>query len=107
MMEDFCRRSMTVDFGMELVNLNKIIEQQEIIIDELILKAAMYKANFFHKYDLANKLQEQIEDNYNHCVGDFDGFCYASWRAKAVYRTIEDMCRAGLITKEEYNFCEV
>ena len=107
MREEFYRRNMTMDFGMELINLNKTVEQQEIIIDELELKAAMYKANFFHKYDLAKKLEEQITENYNHCVGEFDGFCYCSRRARAVYRTLVDMYREHLITEEEYRFCEV
>ena len=103
MREDFYRRSMT----MELVNLNKTVAQQEMIIDELKLKAAMYKANFFHKYDLANKLHEQIKENYDSCIGEFDGFCFASWRSRAVYRTLDDMFRQGLITEEERRFCEV
>ena len=107
MMEDVYKRRGTMDFAFELINLNKTIEAQEIMIDELELKAAMYKANFFHKYDLAEKLQNQIMENYHHCVGEFDGFCYASWRAKAVYRTLVDMYRENMITKEEYSFCEV
>jgi hypothetical protein len=78
-----------------------------MIIDELMLKAAMYKANFFHKYELANKLQEQIKENYDSCIGGWDGFCFASWRANAVYRTLEDMYRQNIITAEEYRFCEV
>jgi len=107
MRENVYKRSSTMDFGFELINLNKTIEQQEIIIDELELKAAMYKANFFHRYDLAERLQNQIKENYDHCVGHFDGFCYASWRLTAVYRTLEDMYRERLITEEEYRFCEV
>lgn len=107
MMEDFNRRSMTMDFGMELVNLNKTVAQQEMIIDELMLKSAMYKANFFGKHNLANKLNEQIMENFNSCIGEWDGFCYASWRARAVYRTLDDMYREGLITEEERRFCEV
>lgn len=107
MMENFNRRSMAMDFSIEIINLNKTVEAQEIIIDELELKAAMYKAKFFNKYDLAEKLQAQIMENYNSCVGEFDGFCYASWRARAVYRTLADMYRENIITKEEYSFCEV
>ena len=106
-MEDFYRRSMTMDFGMELVNLNRTVAQQEVIIDKLTLTAAMYKANFFGKYELAVKLQNQIEENYDYCVGEFDGFCYSSKRARAVYRNLDSMCRKGLITEDEYRFCEV
>lgn len=107
MMENFNRRSMAMDFSIEIINLNKTVKAQEIMIDELELKAAMYKANFFHKDDLAEKLRAQITENYNSCVGEFDGFCYASWRARAVYRTLVDMYRENIITKEEYSFCEV
>lgn len=107
MMEDFNRRSMTMDFGMELINLNKTVAQQKMIIDELMLKAAMYKASFFGKHNLANKLNEQIVENLNSYVGEWDGFCFASWRARAVYRNLEDMLREDLITQEEYAFCEV
>lgn len=106
-MESYYKRSMTMDFSMELINLNKTVTQQENIIDELELKAAMYKAFFHGKYDLAEKLQNQIKENYDHNVGEWDGFCYASWRARAVYRTLVDMCRENIITKEEYSFCEV
>ena len=35
MREDFCKRNMTMNFGIELVNLNKTVAQQEMIIDEL------------------------------------------------------------------------
>ena len=106
-MKDFYKRTMTMDFGMELVNLNKTIACQELVIDELMLKAAKYKADFLGKYDLANKLLNQIEENNDHCVGEFDGFSYSSRRANAVYRTLDDMYRQGLITEEEYRFCEV
>lgn len=106
-MTELYKRNMTMDFGMELVNLNKTVAQQETIIDELMLKAAMYKANFFHKYDLADKLQEQIKENYDNLTGDWDGFCFVSWRADAVYRNLDDMLRKGLITEEERRFCNV
>ena len=100
-------RNITRDVAIEVLNMNKTIERQEIIIDELILKAAKYKAYFYNKHELAEKLEKQIMENMNNCIGEFDGFCYASWRAKAVYRTLEDMFVEGLITAEEYRFCEV
>ena len=40
-------------------------------------------------------------------IGEFDGFSYASWRANAVYRTLEDMCDEGLLTEKEYRECKV
>ena len=78
-----------------------------MIIDKLMLKAAMYKANFFGKYDLADKLREQLTENMNARIGDFDGFCYCSARARAEYRTINDMFKDGLITHDELQFCKV
>lgn len=96
----------TMNFGMELINLNKTVARQEIIIDELELKGAKYKAYFYNRHSLAERLEKQIMENMNNCIGEFDGFCYASWRAKAVYRTLEDMFTEGLITEAEYNFCK-
>lgn len=101
------RQSMTMELGMELVALNKTVARQDIAIDELMLKAAMYKASFFGKHELSNKLSKQIEENYDSCVGEWDGVCFASWRARAVYRSIHDMLEDGLITEEEYRFCKV
>ena len=84
-------RNITREVAIEVLNMNKTIERQEIIIDELILKAAKYKAYFYNKHELAEKLEKQIMENMNNCIGEFDGFFYASWRAKAVYRTLEDI----------------
>lgn len=97
----------SLDLGIELVNLNRTVAGQETMIDRLTLKAAYYKASFFGKSKLAVKLINQIEENYDYCVGEFDGFCYSSKRANAIYRTIEDMYKESLITKEEYEFCDV
>lgn len=97
----------SLDLGMELVNLNRTVAEQETMIDRLTLKAAYYKASFYGKNELANKLINQVEENHGYCVGEFDGFCYSSKRARAVYRTIDDMYKEGLLTKEEYRFCDV
>ena len=101
------RHSMTMELGAELMELNHTVHSQGLVIEEYRLKAAMYKALFFGKSSLVEKLQNQVKENYDNCVGEFDGFCYASWRARAVYRTLEDMVRQGLITKSEYEFCNV
>lgn len=98
--------NMTMELSRELIYLNRTNEQQEMIIEELRLKAAMYKAHFFGKRELSNKLSKQISENLDARVGIFDGFCYAGWRANAIYRTLEDMLRDGLITREEYDFCD-
>lgn len=99
--------NMVREFGIELAKLSDMMDKQDLIITEYRLKAAMYKAYFFHKSELAEILEKQIEENYDYSVGEFDGFCYAAWRARAVYRTLEDMVRQGIITKTEYEFCKV
>ncbi len=70
-------------------------------------KSCYVQGNFFGKSKLAEILENQIEENYDNCVGEFDGMCYASWRARAIYRTLEDMVKQDLITKSEYEFCQV
>ena len=72
--------SESMKLGMELVGLNQMVQSQEVTIEELRLKAAFYKANFFHDWDLVQILQCQIEENLNARVGEFDGVGYASWR---------------------------
>lgn len=72
----------------------------------LRIKVAKYKAYFFGRYDLVEKLEKQIKENRDYLIGEFDGFCYCSWRARAVFRTLEDMYDEGIITESEYNFCD-
>jgi hypothetical protein len=79
---------------------------QEFKIELLRIKAAKYKAYFFHKFQLAEKLEKQERENEDALVGEWDGMCYASWRAKAVFRTLEDMRDEGIITESEYKECE-
>ena len=67
----------------------------------------MYKAYFFRNTILAEKLQKQSEENRDALIGEFDGFSYASWRANAVYRTLEDMFDEGLLTENEYRECKI
>ena len=97
--------NMVKELGIELMKLSDAIDSQELIIERYRLKTAIDKAFFFHRNDLATNIQQQIVENNNVEIGEFDGFCYASWRANAVYRTLEDMAEQGLITKEDYNFC--
>lgn len=94
------------ELGKGLTKLSDIIDSQELIITEYKMKAAMYKAYFFHKYELAEILEKQINENYDNITGEFDGFCYASWRANAVYRTLEDMVNQNIITDSDYRFCK-
>ena len=97
--------NVTKEFCSELLNINKTNEHQKLVINELMLKAAKYKAYYYGKSDLAEKLENQIIENLHSCIGEFDGFSYASWRANAVYRTLDKMVDDGLITLEEHKFC--
>ena len=92
--------------GLELLDAQKKLISQEYEIEMLRIKAAKYKAFFFRVSDLAIKLQEQEEEYRDALVGEFDGYCYASWRANAVFRTLEDMYYECLITESEYRECK-
>ena len=79
---------------------------QESQIELLRIKAAKYKAYFFHKFELAEKLEKQERENEDALTGEWDGMCYASWRAKDVFRTLEDMRDEKIIKESEYKECE-
>lgn len=100
-------RSPLGNIGLNLLEAQEKLICQEYEIENLKIKAAMYKAYFFHDSTLAKKLQKQSEENRDALIGEFDGFSYASWRANAVYRTLEDMCNEGLLTEKEYRECMV
>ena len=100
-------RSPLGNIGLNLLETQEKLICQEYEIENLKIKAAMYKAYFFHDSTLAKKLQKQSEENRDALIGEFDGFSYASWRANAVYRTLEDMCDEGLLTEKEYRECKV
>lgn len=73
----------------------------------LELKQPYIKHISFRNSSLAEKLQKQSEENRDALIGEFDGFSYASWRANAVYRTLENMFDEGLLTEKEYRECKV
>ena len=93
------------NLGSELVNTQRKLVCQEYEIEKLRIKAAMYRAFFFHNFDLAERLRDQNKENDNALIGEFDGFCYASWRRGAIFRSLEDMCVDGLLTEKEYREC--
>lgn len=104
---EYAERSFeAIDFGMNIVEAHMKLVQQKSQIELLRIKAAKYKAYFFHKFQLAEKLEKQERENKDALVGEWDGMCYASWRAKAVFRTLEDMRDEGTITESEYKECE-
>lgn len=91
----------------ELRTNRQELEQLSIAVEKYRMKAAMYYSFHMHKWDLGKKLNEQLQENMDAIIGEFDGFCYASWRVNAVFRTLEDMLHDGIITREEYNFCNI
>lgn len=95
------------ELEIELGYVNRTIARQEHELEEFRLKAAKYKALFHGKYDLGKRLDKQIQENQDAEVGEWDGFAYCSWRANAVYRTLEDIKDMGIINKEEYQFCSI
>ena len=100
-------RSPLGNMGLQLLEAQEKLVSQEYEVENLRIKAAMYKAYFFRNSSLAEKLQKQSEENRDALIGEFDGFSYASWRANAVYRTLENMCDEGLLTEKEYRECKV
>lgn len=95
------------NMGLQLLEAQEKLVSQEYEIENLRIKTAMYKAYFFRNSILAKKLEKQSEENRDALIGEFDGFSYASWRANAVYRTLESMCDEGLLTEKEYRECKV
>ena len=100
-------RSSLGNLGLQLLESQEKLVSQEYEIENLRIKAAIYKAYFFRNSSLAEKLQKQSEENRDALIGEFDGFSYASWRANAVYRTLENMFDERLLTEKEYRECKV
>lgn len=90
----------------DLVNIMENYKRLENKTYMLELEKSKYKAYFYRKSDLAEKLSNQLKENENYLIGADDGFCYSSVRANAIFRTLEDMYEQNIISKEEYNFCK-
>ena len=101
------RYGMAFELENELRANRQELEYLSVALEEYKIKAAMYYSFHMHRWDLGKKLNEQLRENSNAIIGEFDGFCYYSRRASAIYRTLEDMLRDGIITREEYNFCNI
>ena len=65
-------------------------------VDKFRLQAAKYKAYFFHKEELAEKLDRQLNANYASLCG-YSGN----------YMNLEDMYAYEIINKNEYDFCNL
>lgn len=104
----YCEINQLPSLNLEDVEkLQDKLSAQECEIEMLKLKAAKYKALFFHEEKLEEKLEKQYRENANAIIGDFDGFCYESSRRKAVFRSLKDMLHEGLLTEQEYEECNV
>lgn len=104
----YCEINQLPSIALEDVEkLQDKLSAQECEIEMLKLKAAKYKALFFHEEKLEEKLEKQYRENANAIIGDFDGFCYESSRRKAVFRSLKDMFHEGLLTEQEYEECNV
>ena len=101
------RYRLTFELENELRMNRQELEHLSIAIEEYRIKAAMYYSLYMRRWDLGDRLRNQLQENDDAIIGEFDGFCYASWRANAVFRTLEDMVHDGIITREEYNFCNI
>ena len=101
------RYGLTFELEEELRMNRKELEYLSVSVEQYRLKAAIYYSFFMRKWDLGEKLRNQLQENLDASTGEFDGFCYASWRASAVFRTLEEMLMDGIITREEYNFCNI
>ena len=101
------RYRLTFELENELRMNRQELEHLSIAIEEYRIKAAMYYSLHMRRRDLGDRLRNQLQENDDAIIGEFDGFCYASWRANAVFRTLEDMVHDGIITREEYNFCDI
>lgn len=100
------KRSPLGSMGLDLLEAQEKLISQEYEVESLRIKGAMYKAYFFRNSGLAEKLGKQAKENADALTGEFDGFSYASWRANAVYRTLEDMWCEGILTEKEYRECK-
>lgn len=65
-------------------------------VDKYRLEAAKYKAYFFHKEELVEKLDRQLGVNYASLCG-YSGN----------YMNLEEMYACEIITKDEYDFCNL
>lgn len=101
------RYGLAFELEQELRANRQELERLSIAVEAYRIKAAMYYSLHMRRWDLGEKLRNQLQENDDAIIGEFDGFCYSSRRASAVYRTLGDMFHDGIITREEYNFCNI
>lgn len=90
----------------EIIGYKKYATELQLECVELKFKAAMYKAQAFHMWDLADKLMNQIDSNYRSVNNDmFNGLCY-HYNPTAEYLDFKDMYERGILNEKEYKFCK-
>lgn len=87
---------------LDLVDIVKSERDQQFEIDRLRVSKARYVASSLGDIRLRDVFRKQDEENTDALIGEFDGFCYSSKRAKAKFRSLETMLHDGLITEDEY-----
>lgn len=95
------------NYTVKASDARRIISSLSSELENYRISAAKYKAMFYGKHDLAEKLEMQERENRDASIGEWDGFCYASWRAKAKFRTLEDMLKDGFLNEKEYEICNI
>lgn len=95
------------DYTVKASDARRIISSLSSKLENYRISAAKYKAMFYGKHDLAKKLEMQERENRDARIGEWDGFCYASWRAEAKFRTLEDMLKDGFLNEKEYEICNI
>lgn len=85
------------DLASDIIDLHDYNEAVEIKYEEMRLYAATYKAAFFNKSGgkLSDILDKQISDNI---TTKYSGLGI---------KTLEDLLKKGVITQEEYDFCNI
>ena len=89
----------------DLIDIIKDKQTLQSKVEMLKLEKALYKAYFYGKSDLVDKLKKQIKENEYNITGEFDGFLYSSERQNAKFKTLESMREENIISRDEYNFC--
>lgn len=94
-------------------DISQVLQERDdlmVMLEMQELNSAKYAALFFngmeHNEKLYEKLQNQLEENKNALIGEFDDFCYSSTRAYSQYRSIDEMYVQGILTLNEYEKCK-
>lgn len=85
---DRIERSPLGNMGLQLLEAQEKLVSQEYEVENLRIKAAMYKAYFFRNSILAEKLEKQSEENRDALIGEFDGKSCSGGNQRRVNRLL-------------------